>query len=212
MHPNLNSPKRSAMQTVLLSCGLVGSILFTITYLIEGALHPRYDLLHQTISSLEVVSYGWTQQVNFVVFGLLTFCFAVGLRGELKGGRGGLTFPLLQGIVAVGTIMSGIFVSEPLHTTGDLLTFISIVIGFFVIATRFIKEPQWKGWALYSILSALLMMVFLAAFGDALRHGGFAGLYERLAALVKSLWTIFFVGRLLTGAHVSSGAQSAKNG
>ncbi len=58
---------RSMAQTLLLSCGILGSILFTATYLIEGALHPGYDLMRQTISSLELVSNGWTQQVNFIV-------------------------------------------------------------------------------------------------------------------------------------------------
>lgn len=207
MHQYYSSPERTVTQTVLLCCGLLGSLLFTTTYLIEGALHPGYNLLRETISSLEVVSQGWTQQVNFIAFGLLTFCFAVGLRRELKGGSGAFWFPILQGFVAIGTIISGIFVYEPLHTIGDLLTFIPIVVGFLVITIRFAKEPQWKGWATYSLISALLMVVFLAAFGNALSHGGSAGLYERLAGLVKSIWTILFVGRLLAGAYLSSGPQ-----
>ena len=77
--------------------------------------------------------------------------------------------------MALGLIISGIFVSDPLHTIGDYISFLSLVIGFFVIAQRFAQEPQWGiGWVVYSIGSALLMMGFLAAFGTALSHSGTA--------------------------------------
>lgn len=195
---------RSVAQTLLLSCGILASVIFTAAYLIEGALHPGYDLMRQTISSLEMVSNGWTQQVNFIVFGLLLAVFAVGVRKELAGGFGATAFPILQVLVALGLIISGIFVAEPLHTTGDYITFLSAVVSLFVIARRFAQEPHWgTGWVLYSIGSAFLMMGFLAAFGFALSHGGAAGLFERLAGLVRSLWTILFVGRLLLGATLS---------
>lgn len=195
---------RSVAQTLLLSCGILGSIIFTATYLIEGALHPGYDLIRQTISSLELVSNGWTQQVNFIVFGLLLCGFAIGIRKELAGGFGATLFPILQGLVALGLVISGIFVSDPLHTIGDYISFISIVIGLLVMARRFAQEPHWGiGWTVYSIGSAILVMGFLAAFGTALSHGGPAGLFERLAALVRSIWTILLVGRLLTGTRFS---------
>ena len=201
-HPLHSS--RSVAQTLLLSCGILASVLFTATYLIEGALHPGYDLMRQTISSLELVSNGWTQQVNFIVYGLLLGVFAVGIRKELFGGFGATVFPILQVLIALGLIISGIFVFEPLHTTGDYITFLSAVIGLFVIARRFAQERHWGiGWAVYSIGSALLMMGFLAAFGIALGHGGPAGLFERLAGLVRSIWTILFVGRLLIEARLS---------
>jgi hypothetical protein len=202
---------RSITQILLLSCGIFASILFTATYLIEGALHPGYDMMRQTISSLELVSNGWTQQVNFIVFALLISCFAVGIREELSGGFGATTFPILQGLVALGLVISGIFVHDPLHTIGDYITFLSIVIGFFVIAWRFTQEPHWGvGWAVYSIASALLAMGFLAAFGTALNHGGDAGLFERLAGLVRSIWTLLFVGRLLTGTRFSPQATDKR--
>ena len=202
-HPSTVS--RSVAQILLLSCGILASVVFTTTYLIEGALHPGYDLMRETISSLEVVSNGWTQQVNFIVFGLLISCFAVGIRKELAGGFGATVFPLLQVVVALGLIISGIFVAEPLHTIGDYISFLSLVIGFFVIARRFAQEPRWGiGWVVYSIGSAFLMMGFLAAFGTTLSHGGPAGLFERLAGLVRSIWTILFVGRLLMGIRLSS--------
>lgn len=204
----MHTRERSLAQKLLLSCGIFGSLFFTTTYLIEGAMHPGYNLIRETISALELVSNGWTQQANFIIFGVLILCFTVGLRKELKGGVGALSVPILQGLVAVGLIISGIFIHEPLHTIGDFISFISLVVGFFVISIRFAKDPGWKGWALYSIFSAILMMVFLAAFGNSLHNGGPAGLFERLAGLTRSLWTIIFVGRLLTGKKLASRSSS----
>lgn len=201
-HPSTVS--RSVAQTLLLSCSILGSIIFTATYLIEGALHPGYDLMRQTISELELVSNGWTQQVNFIVFALFLSCFAVEIRKELSGGFGATAFPILVGLEALGLVISGIFVSDPLHAIGDYITFLSAVLGLFVMARRFAQEPHWGwGWAVYSIGSAFLMMGFLAAFGTPLGHGGPTGLFERLAGPVRTIWTILFVGRLLTGTRLS---------
>jgi hypothetical membrane protein len=190
---------RSTRQRLLLACGIIGPVIFTVTYLIEGALHPGYDLTRQTISALEGVSNGWTQSANFIVFGLFISCFAVGIRKELAGGIGETWFPLLQGVVALGLVISGIFVHDPIHTIGDFISFTAILIDFFVMARRFAGERHWRGWATYSIMSAILLLVFLISFGIALNRGGPAGLFERLAVLDRSIWSILFTARLLTG-------------
>ncbi len=52
-----------------LSCGTIASVLFTITYLIEGATRLDYSAWQQAISALSLGPGGWVQQVNFVVFG-----------------------------------------------------------------------------------------------------------------------------------------------
>jgi Protein of unknown function (DUF998) len=77
----------SLVQRLLLLCGVVGPVLFIVSYLIEGAIHPGYDLLRQTISELEILTNRWMQVANFIVFGLLIACFAIGLRNALGRGR-----------------------------------------------------------------------------------------------------------------------------
>jgi hypothetical protein len=57
--------------------------------------------------------------------------------------------------------MSGLFIHNPVHTIGSMISFISIVVGYFVFAKRFSRDPRWKGWATYSIASGILMMIFL---------------------------------------------------
>jgi Protein of unknown function (DUF998) len=59
--------------------GIVGPVLFTAAFLAQGAFRRNdYDPLAEPVSALEAGPYGWVQQVNLVLFGLLTIAFAVG--------------------------------------------------------------------------------------------------------------------------------------
>jgi len=59
-----------------------------LVFLVEGATRTRYDPLRQPVSSLALGDWGWTQSANFIVAGLLTLAFAVGLRLTLRPGKG----------------------------------------------------------------------------------------------------------------------------
>jgi hypothetical protein len=53
--------------------GIFGPILFTVTFFVQGLFQrEEYDPVAEVVSALEAGSGGWVQQVNFVVFGLLT--------------------------------------------------------------------------------------------------------------------------------------------
>jgi hypothetical protein len=86
----------------------------------------------------------------------------------------------------------------------DLITFNSGLIILCLFTWQFYKNPNWKGWVTDSIISVLLMMIFLTAFGIANKNHGLAGLYERLAFLPRSLWSILFVIKLLKGGTLSN--------
>jgi hypothetical protein len=76
------------------------------------------------------------------------------------------------------------------------------VICLFHFAWRFRKEPAWKGWTAYTIITGLAMMGFLAAFGLANHFGGPAGLLEKLATCARTLWSVVLTARLLSGRHL----------
>jgi hypothetical protein len=199
-------------------------VLFTATYLIAGARRPGYDAWRQPISALSLGPGGLVQVANFIVFGLFIAGFAVGLRVALAPGIGATWGPLLQGVVALSLIVAGIFVQDPGHgyplgapsTTPPTIhamihlaaTFVSLtahMIWCFVMASRFARETHWRGWATYAIVTGILMLLFLNAFGQAMANNGPAGLFERLTIMVTSLLTILLAMRLLTGTgRVSS--------
>jgi hypothetical protein len=204
---------------LLIAGGAIGPLLFTIVYLIEGATRPGYDAWRQAASALSLSDQGWMQITNFIVCGLLILGFAVGLRQTLRGGRGATWGPILLAAVGVGLIMAGIFVTDPalgyppgtptgpaLHSTfhgiihwvlGGLVVFGCLPASCFVFALRFASDTQWKGWAIYSVLTGILMVAFFVAFAIASVQDGPAGLFERISLSIGMAWMVFFAIRLL---------------
>lgn len=189
---------RSKGQNALLAAGF-GGVLFVLTFLTLGTMAPGYDPWRNTISALEFTSLGFAQRINFLVFGGMLMVFAFALRRELVGGRGALLIPVFQCLSGLGVAGAGVFVYEPLHLVCDLIAFNSALLVLFLFAWRFSGDACWKGWTAYSILTALLMMAFLTAFGVASHSGGLAGLFEKLASLTRTVWSALLVGRLYSG-------------
>jgi hypothetical protein len=189
---------RSKTQTALLAAGF-GGVLFVLTFLVLGAMAPSYDVLRETISALEFTALGFAQRINFFVFGLLLMTFGLALRRELGAGRGAVLIPTFQCLSGVGVAGDAIFIHEPLHLVCDLIAFNSALLVLFLFAWRFWGDSRWKGWTAYSILTAVLMMAFLTAFGVANHLGGPAGTFEKLASLTRTSWSVLLVGKLYSG-------------
>ena len=78
-----------AMKTrTLLACGVIAGPLFVGAFLLEGATRADYDPLRHPLSSLALGDFGWTQIANFIVAGLLTLAFSIGLQRALRPGKG----------------------------------------------------------------------------------------------------------------------------
>jgi hypothetical protein len=121
---------------------------------------------HNYGSSLSLSNQGWMQIANFLVCGLLTLGFAIGLRQVFQTGRGSVWGPILLGIFGLALIVAGLFVTDPglgyppgthgsgpqtlhgtIHGVAGLVTFSSLALASFVMARRFAGDPNWKGWA-----------------------------------------------------------------
>lgn len=200
---------------LLVSASLVGSLLFTTVYLLEGVTRPGYVAYQQAISALSLGPGGWLQRASFIVFGLLVLCSAVGWRRLLRPGVAQVWFPIAQTATGIGLIVDGVVSQDPapgypvgatlsaptvggtIHTLFAVVAITSLAVGCFVLARRFAREPRWRGWALYSVITGLLTIVFIALFGMSGAHGGVSGVYERLAGGVHSLWSLLVIARLL---------------
>ncbi len=218
----LDGAALSPITLLLVSCGTIGSLLFTTTYLIEGITRPGYSTLQQAISALSLGPGGWVQQVNFIVFGLFVLCSAFGWYQLLKPGAGSILYPVLKVITGLGLIVDGFFSQDPTHgyPLGAVLTpptlhgeihaifaFVTITVialSCFVLARRFAVEPRWRGWAVYSVFTGLLTIIFIAIFGSLTGHSDIAGLFERLSTGVNSLLGLLVLGRLLLLARDAS--------
>jgi len=188
--------------TFLLSCALVGCPLFILVFLIEGVTRRSgYSPSKHPVSSLSLGPYGWVQKINFVITGFLIIAFSIGLRFALRHSEGGLWGPLLLGIVGLGLVGAGIFDTDPilgyplgtppiptkwsfqgvLHNLSSLPVFFGIPAACFVFLNRFVAMGEW-GWAIYSGLSGIGMLVFFVLAGKG--FGGREG-FERLGGLFQ---------------------------
>lgn len=198
----------------LVCCGGVGALLFTATYVVEGLTRLGYDWTQQPISALSLGQGGWVQQVNFVVFGLLLMLSAVGWYQVLTPGRAAIAFPLVQGLIGLCMVVVGFFSQDPgpgyppgtvpgaptvhgtIHTVAAYVIFLALAGGCFVLASRFAVEPRWRGFAAYSVITGVVILVFFALFPITYGSGP-AGLFERVSALAHALWSCLLVAALL---------------
>jgi Protein of unknown function (DUF998) len=198
----------------LFVCGVIAGPLFVLVFLIEGAMTPDYDPLRHPVSSLALGPFGWTQTLNFIVVGLLTLAFAVGLV-RLRGARqkvGGT----LVGIWGVGLIGAGAFLTDPVSgyppgtpptpveaTTPGTLHDLFSVAAFFALGAACFVLAGGKGWrwAIYSVLSgATFLGAFVVAgigFGQTEPFVEVAGLWQRVCVLIGWTWLTMLALRLL---------------
>jgi hypothetical membrane protein len=184
----------------LARAGIVGPILFTATYLAqEASRRDEYSPTTEVVSALEAGPHGWIQQVNFVVFGLLTMAFAVGLHRALLRTRAGVAGPALIFVSGVALLLAAVF---PLredaagvtydpggHVVAGVMFFCSSAIGLIVVSRRLARDPRWRGLARYTLVAGIVAMASFVAMGtlvipdDAPLHD-WAGLAQRAVILL----------------------------
>jgi hypothetical protein len=84
-----------------------------------------------------------------------------------------------------------------IHTVAAYTIFFALAAGCFVLASRFATAPNWRGWATYSVVTGVVILVFFALFPATYGSGPPAGLFERVSALAHALWSCLIVAALL---------------
>jgi hypothetical membrane protein len=203
-----------------LSCGIIGPLLFIVVFLIEGATRADYNPFRYPVSSLSIGAFGWIQAANFLMVGSLLIAFSLAVRRVLGVSRGVAWEPLLIGLSGVGLFGAGIFTTDPvygyppdaplvlaqysvhghLHDFFSILLFVGLPIACFVFCRRFATVGE-RGWAVYSCLSGLAMLLtfVLAGMGftqnPSLVH--FAGVFQRLSISIGLTWIALLAFRLM---------------
>jgi hypothetical protein len=170
----------------LLTCGVIAGALFIGLNTTQILTRTGFDLRRLAISVLALGDFGWVQVSNFILSGLLTIPFAVGVRETLRGGRAGTFGPILIAANGLALIIGGIFttdaglgfppgapdtIPDPLswhaqvHSFSFFLAVISIVLASLVLARRFAGLRQWS-WVAYCAVTAVAMPA-LVVFGMA---------------------------------------------
>jgi hypothetical protein len=197
-------PTTSVTRT-LLAYGVVAGPVYIGVSLLQALTRDGFELARHQWSLLSNGDLGWIQITNFVVTGLMTVAFAVGLRRAMGRGRGGTWAPRLIGTYGVSLIAAGVFRADPalgfppgtpldathvswhgmLHLTAAGIGFGCLIAACLVVARRFAAEGR-AGWAAYSRVTGAL---FLAAFVGVAAGAGSAGTNLAFVAAVVLAWT-----------------------
>ena len=187
---------------LLLACGVAGSVLFVGSFLIQGATREGYDPSREYVSSLSIGHGGWVMIVTFLVTGILMAGFAVGLSRSMWSGRGSTWIPRLMGVFAGAVFFAGVFTVDPSgtypphtperanpsgHAAGHGLSanllFLSMIVAAIIYTIRF-REQKRTGWAIYTAVSALVVVSTIGGRGDA----DTLGIFQRIGLITLFGW------------------------
>jgi hypothetical protein len=123
-------------------------------------------------SGLALGPLGWLQVVNFILLGLALMVFAVGLhRGVAARVRGSVIGPVFLVAAGVALVLSA-FKTDPslsgsplswhglIHGLAFLLLVLSLLLSLLFLWWRLRRDPLWRGYDLYTIITAVLYVVF----------------------------------------------------
>ena len=119
-------------------------------------------------SGLALGPYGWLQVLNFVLFGVLLIFFALGLHRGVSGGS--KIGPALLAAAGFAMVLAG-FETDPdisdgpqtwhglIHGLAYLLFVFSLLPVFFVLWRRLKRDPHWRGYDLFTLITGILYVV-----------------------------------------------------
>lgn len=202
----------SMLRQVLLVSGILSSLLYVATDVLGGLLYDGYSFTSQMVSELMAIGAPSEAFVDplFIIFGVLTVLFGVGVIREAGGRNNALriTGVLLIGYAVVGFTGPTLFEMHQRGTVSGgsdlphivvtgvlvLLTLLAMGFGAFALDRRFRR---------YTFTTILIMIVFGALAGSSgarLAAGqptpGF-GILERVNIYASLLWVAVLAVALL---------------
>jgi hypothetical membrane protein len=177
-------------------CGIIAPILFWLMVIIESILRPGYNQYYNYVSDLGVGPLAIIQNINFIIFGILTIGLAIGLRKGLpvqqsRSLKIGVWFVIL---FAIGVLLAGVFPESYLsaipHNYISATAFVAIIAAQLLIWQGLKNKDHniWGRYATYSLISGLLSLILVILLKVAILYGFYPGLSQRAFLLVSWIW------------------------
>jgi hypothetical membrane protein len=183
--------------------GILAPIVFTALVIIESLLRPGYSQIYGYISDLGVGPYSLIQNSNFVIFGCLSFLFALGFGKTLNSvsGKRARVVTALIITFGLGSIFAGVsllFSAYFAHLLSTFIAFGAAMAAQFLSWRSLINSNgmKWGSYRLYSLISGLLSVILFFVFlytitaFPYLSTTTYHGLAERMFVAVPLLWMI----------------------
>lgn len=196
--------------------GMLGTVLFTLSFTINGFLRPGYNPVQKYVSELSIGPQGWIQMVSFMFFGGAILFFAFGLKAVFPTGKASRAAPILFMIIGVCYFLSGLFVTDPMSMFDNQQTVHGILHGIFgaivfslsaascfVLWRRFRVDEMWKPLKNFTLIAGIVMIVLIVLMKIGQLQTGllsdWAGMVQRGYLILSYAWifTISFRMRKL---------------
>jgi hypothetical membrane protein len=169
----------------LLTCGVIAGPVFVAAAIVQILTRDGFDLRRHPLSLLSVGEHGWIQVTNFVLAGILSILFSIGMARVLTDGPGSRWGPRFCALFGIGLVIGGIFKADPalgfpvgapegypshlsshamVHAFAPPLAFLSLIGGLLVIARRFAAEGL-RRTATFSRIAAAVCLVLSVPVG-----------------------------------------------
>jgi hypothetical membrane protein len=188
---------------VLLLGGVIGPALFAAVVVSVAALQPGYSHITNFISELGASGMERAVAMNYAGFvpsGLFLAGFGVSLAFVLPRHALLVVGSLLVTIFGVGIAASGIVSCDAgcPQTTGSLeniihnriapISFVSLILAAALLGYYFRRLPGMRVLSLYSLVTSVLGLIFMAALVVSLDQRALTGLWQRLLLATLFLW------------------------
>jgi hypothetical membrane protein len=194
------SKKKQGVKTCYLlgMAGIIGTILFFLITFSLDLIQPGYNPVLKTISDLVYGSYGWLQNLAFILLGILFFAFVIRLYSMTIRKISSLTGSSLFGMTSIGFFLIAAFPSQTnsfeltlqglIHNSVTGLIATSFIIGCIAFAIHFRKDPRWKRYWLYTTLTVIFCLTFALLWALIPPEWQLRGLSERLLLISGFIW------------------------
>jgi len=201
--------KTSIIQRAAPWAGLIGTVIFTLSFTLNGIFTPDYDPVQRYVSELSLGPHGWIQIVNFMFLGVCLMVFAFGVSRSFPSGKASRAGPALLIIIAACYFISGPLVTDPLsmfdnqqsvsgilHGIFGALVFALSPVCCFVFWRRFRADPDWKRMQTWTFVAGIVMAIIVVLMKIAQPHSSalneWAGLIQRCSLLTFYAWVFAF--------------------
>jgi hypothetical membrane protein len=189
---------RRAAARILTLAGVVAPLVYAAAVIYCGAMRPGYDHITRFISELAEQGSPTQTMMRFAGFyvpGLLILAFGISLlKRPLAWPVGVLLVIHGLGRVTAGVFpcdagcpMTGASFSQTMHNSAALVNGLSVPLAATIWSVR-VRRVGHRRFALYSLLSAIAGVVFLALMLMDAFTRAHVGLYQRLTFGTMNLW------------------------
>ncbi len=197
--------KSTRLQTILLSCGILSSVLYILTDLVSVAIWKDYHYTSQTVSELFAIDAPTRAFVVicFIIYAFLIYTFGIGIWLSSEGRRSlKVAAALIIGKEILGLIGTIFF---PIHLRGvagnysDVMHGIVTAVGvfLFMFPAMIAGAVAFKGWfRIYSIVTMVLFICFGVMAGlmgknlEANLPTPMMGIWERINIYGYMIWIV----------------------